>query len=166
MKKLLLLSLLLLTFFACKKEDNKEVTSYSKAVEGMGYRYNKAYVFYLDRSTINGTVRDSDFVIFRSNGSITEVGNRFDSGSYVYPDTLTYVVNTSFNSGIFWNNNPNINLMNLYPLYDGVRGFLLHDYLNTSVVSLYRPVGSSALNAILVTPTLTDSVAKVTGFVK
>jgi hypothetical protein len=167
MKKLLVLACLFVALFSCKKEDSsRQVTNYSKAVEGMGFKYNRAYVFYFDRETISGSVRDSDFVIFRANGQITEVANRFDSGSFVFPDTLTYIVNTSYDYGIYWNLSPNTMLFNMYPLYDNVKGFLLHDYLNTSVVSVFRPAGSSEINNIKVTPTMSDSIAKVTGFVR
>jgi hypothetical protein len=132
----------------------------------MHLTYNKAYIFYFDRSTAAGTIRDSDRVIFRANGTVSEVSHRFDSGSYTYPDTFTYAVNTSFDYDIDFENIPHTLLFNFYPSDDSLRGFLLHDYLRNGVVSVFRSRGATGNSNLKVTPTITDSTALVTGFVK
>jgi hypothetical protein len=166
MRKLLILSCALSLLFACKKDTKRPAANYNQAVEGMGFSYNKAYTFYFERSSAAGFTRDSDFVIFRSNGAVTEVSNRFDSGSFVFPDTITYVVNASYDANIYWNLYPNVTLFSMYPLYGNAKGFLLHDYLNTSVVSLFKSSGIGSKTQIKVFPTLKDSVATVTGFIQ
>ena len=167
MKKLLLVGSLFIAFFACTKEDKtRHISSYGQAIDSMHLSYNKAYIFYFDRSTFAGTVRDSDRVIFRSNGTISEVSHKFDSGSYTYPDTFTYAVNTSFDYDVDFNNIPNTLLFNFYPADDSIRGFLLHDYLRNAVVSVFRSKGSTGFSNIKVTPTIPDSIAIVSGFVK
>ena len=167
MKKLLLISSIFIAFFACKKDTNLRTSStYGQAIDSMHLSYNHTYVFHFFRTTDSGQVHDSDRLLFHTNGTVTEISNRFDSGSYTFPDSLIYAVNTSFDFNIMWNNIPNALLFNFYPLHDSAKGFLLHDYLNTCVVSVFNTRGSTGLNQILVTPTLADSTAKVTGYVK
>ena len=165
MKKFILAACILLAFFSCNKStDTRPTSSFGQGVAGLGFNYNKAHIFYFVRSGI----RDSDFVIFHPNGSVTEVSNRFDSGSYLYPDSLTYVVNTSYDNNITWENLTGIDLFAFYPIYDSLRTgkhFLLHDYLVNEVVNLYRNNGNQSPN-IQVTPTLADSTASVTGWAK
>ncbi len=165
MKKLLILCSLFIVFFSCKKDNKRDTSSYGQAVEGLSLSYNHAYIFFF----IRNNVIDSDRVIFHQNGTITEVSNRFDSGSYSYPDSLTYTVNTSFDNGIIWNNIPGTMLMSFYPIYEAInpsKHFLLHDYLNNEVVELYKTKGSFALPSILNINTAEDSVYTITGFLK
>ncbi len=166
MKKLLLLSSLFVVFFACKKDDKtRHISNYGQAVDSMNFVFNKTYIFYFDRSTAAGTRRDSDRVIFRANGTISEVANRFDSGSYTYPDTLTFPVNTSFDYDVNFQNMPNQSLFNFYPIADSIRGYLLHDYLNNAVVSVFRTRGTNGTANLKVVPTIADSTSSVVGFI-
>ncbi|MBC7554027.1 MAG: hypothetical protein H7257_08610 [Taibaiella sp.] len=167
MKKLLLISGIFVAFFACKKEDKlRQTSSYGQAIDSMNLSYEKTYIFHFNRNTPGGMVHDSDRILFHTNGTVTEVSNRFDSSSYTFPDSLVYAVNTSFDYNISWNNIPNALLFNFYPLHDSVRGFLLHDYLNTCAVSVFTSRGSTGPNQIKVTPTLADSTVTVTGYIK
>lgn len=168
MKKLLLSACLLAVFFSCTKTDTSRPTSsFGQGVSGMNFTYNKGYTFFFDRP---GGIKDSDFVIFHSNGSVTEVSSFFDSGSYTYPDSVTYVVNTSYDQNIVWQNISGVNLFTFYPIYDSLRhdtlghhiNYFLHDYLISDVVSVYKAGGYALLQ---VTPTLGDSTSGVTGSV-
>ncbi len=166
MKKILLLCSLFFIFFACKKSDKRESSSYGQACDAMHFTFDKPYTFFFQRNNR----QDSDFVIFHANGSVSEVSNRFDSGSYTFPDTLVYTLNTSFDNGIFWNNIPNVQLFTLYPLpYESLvpgKRFLLHDYLLNEVIFLYKGTVSGGRPYISSAQTVEDSVFAITGYVK
>ncbi len=168
MKKLLLLSCLFISFFACKKEDNIRTASvYGQAIDSMHLSYNHTYMFFFQRTVGGVSTIDSDRVLFRSNGTISEVSSRYDIASHTYPDTLNYSINTSFDYNINWSQIPNALVFSFYPIHDSVRGFLLHDYLNSSVVTLYRiKYDPSTQNSIKVTNAVPDSTAYVWGYVK
>ncbi len=164
MKKIFLAAFLLVSFFACKKTDTARPTSsYGQGVSGLGFSYTRSFTFYFYRNF----VKDSDFVIFHPNGTITEVSNRFDSGSYTYPDSLTYTVNAGYDENVTWINIPNVNLLTLYPIFDSVRyhkSFPLHDYLATEVVSIYKS-GGMPHASFQVTPVRSDSTFGITGVI-
>lgn len=169
MRKLLVLSCLFFGLWSCKKSDDTRVVSnYGKAIDSMGLAYNQTYLFFFERSNGSVTTIDSDRVIFRSNGTVTEVANRYDPLSNTYPDTLTYTVNTSFDYNINWSQIPNALVFSFYPIHDSVRGYLLHDYLNNSVVSAYRIKDdhSTLQTNFIVTHAVSDSSSYVTGYYK
>jgi len=165
MKRIIVSVCILMSFFACKKSDSTRPTSsYGQGVTGMSFTYNKAYIFFFQRAGI----RDSDRVIFHPNGTVTEVSHRFDSSSYTYPDSLTFTVNTSYDAGIVWENVPNVNLFTFYPIFLAPipgKTFLLHDYLRTDVINIYKTSGTN-YSIMEVTPTMpADSTVHVDGYV-
>lgn len=168
MKKLLVLSCALLTLFACKKsDDTRSATVYGKGIEDMGLAYNHTYLFYFNRTIGGVTTVDSDRVLFRSNGTVSEVANVYDILSHTYPDTLTFAVNTSFDNGITWNQIPNAQVFSFYPVHDSTRGYLLHDYLNSGVVSIFKVKGDNTSNIQLrVVHASSDSASYVDGYLK
>ncbi len=168
MKRSLLVLCLVTVFFSCKKTDDTRTEAvYSKAVPSMGFAYNKTYMFYFQRTVGGVSTLDSDRVLFRANGTVTEVSHRYDITSHTYPDSLTYVVNASFDDNINWMQIPSAQVFSFYPIHDSVRGFLLHDYLNNSVVTLarvrYDNASDKQLNVIHALP---DSTSYVDGYVK
>lgn len=168
MKKLLFLGCIITGLFACSKTDKtRTVSNFNKGVEALHFQYDKTYILHFWRTAVNGNVtHDSDRVLFHSNGTVSEIGHRFDSSSYTFPDTFVYTVNASFDYNINWNNIPSAMVLNFYPTADTPRGFLMHDYLNTCVVSLFNTVGNTGDNQLLVTPTLADTTAKIGGYTK
>lgn len=168
MKKLLLSLCLVAGFFSCKKsDDTRTETVYGKAVQSMGFAYNKTYLFYFERTVGGVTTVDSDRVLFRSNGTITEVSHYYDITSHTYPDSLTYAVNTSFDDNINWMQIPNAQVLSFYPIHDTVRGYLLHDYLNNSVVTLSRVrYDNASYKQLNVIHAVSDSSSYVVGYVK
>lgn len=170
MKKLVLFSFLLVSLYSCQKDKTRQTQSYGQGVEGLGLSYNKAYILFFDRQVGGVTRSDSDRVIFYPNGTVTEISNYFDSGSYVFRDSINYPVNTSFSSGIYYNNIADVSLFTIYPDFDTTRyarRFLLRDYLRASTVNLYRAKGNTAgLRYIQVTHSASDSVSVVTGRVE
>lgn len=168
MKKILLLCCLFSAFFACKKADNvRTVSGYGQAIDSMKLSYNQTYLFFFERTISGVTTVDSDRVLFRSNGTVTEVKNRYDILSHTYPDTMTYAINTSFDYNINWAQIPNALVFSLYPIHDSIRGYLLHDYLNTDVVCVYRTIHDDLVNNKLkVIHALPDSGSYVIGYIK
>ncbi len=168
MKKILLLCCLFSAFLACKKADNtRTVSGYGQAIDSMNLSYNKTYLFFFERTVGGVTTVDSDRVLFRSNGTVSEVKNRYDFLSHTYPDTITYAINTSFDYNINWAQVPNALVFSAYPIHDSVRGYLLHDFLNTDVVILFRTTADRAANnEIRVIHALPDSASYVFGYVK
>lgn len=134
----------------------------------MRFEYNKPYLFFFERTIGSVTTIDSDRVLFRANGTVTEVANRYDPLSNTYPDSLTYTVNTSFDYNITWGQVPNALVFSFYPIRDSVRGYLLHDYLNTSVVAAYRVKDdrTSPNTSFWVTHAVSDSTSWVRGYFK
>lgn len=169
MKKLLLLSCLFVGLWSCKKNDDTRVESnYNKAIDSMGLVYNQPYLFFFERTVGSVTTIDSNRVVFRSNGTITEVANHYDPLSNTYPDSLTYRINTSFDYNINWGQIPNALVFSFYPLHDSVRGYLLHDYLNNSVVAAYRIKDDHASPNTMfkVIHAVSDSTSYVFGYFK
>ncbi len=168
MKKILLLCCLFSAFFACKKEDNtRTVSGYGQAIDSMYLSYNHTYLFFFERTVGGVTTVDSDRVLFRSNGTVSEVRNYYDILSHTYPDTITYTINTSFDYNINWSQVPNALLFSAYPIHDSVRGYLLHDYLNNDVVCMYRTLNDvTSNNQIKVIHALPDSTSYVFGYIK
>lgn len=167
MKRILLISCLFVAFFSCKKDDTRTATVYSKAIEDMGLTYNKTYIFYVERNNGTVTTVDSDRVLFRSNGTVSEVSSYYDWTSHTYPDTLNYAVNTSFDNGINWMQIPDAQVFSFYPVHDTVKGYLMHDFLNTGVVAFYKIKGDASTGALFrVIQASSDSTAYVSGYLK
>ena len=168
MKKLLLLSCLFVAFFACKKDNTRKISGYGLAIDSMHLSYDHTYFFFFQRTATPGgvTIIDSDRVLFRANGTITEVSSYFDSASYTFPDSINFPVNTSFDYNINWNQIPAACVFTFNPVHDSTRGFLFHDYLNSDVVYLYRTTNKASQTQIRVTHALPDSTSYVDGFVK
>ena len=162
MKKIFLVFALFMAFFACKKDPGATTFTYNQAIDSLHLTYNHGYTIHFTRNGIN----DSDFVIFHSNGTVSEVSHYFDYGSYTYPDTMTYAVTTSFDYNITWNQIPNALVMTFYPIKDTIKGYLMHDYLNTDVMYLYQSLNNRTSYQIKWTPTLPDTTSVTTGVLK
>ncbi len=162
MRNILLIILSVAVFASCtKKDDTRPTSSYAQGVSGMGYKYNKGLLFRVSR---NGVV-DSGYIIFHTNGTVTEVSGKFDSSSYTFPDSLTYTLNTSYDGSIVWQNIPSGNVFCMYPTYDTStygKHFILHEYLRDEVV-IATKAGSFNYTALQFTPTKADSTAAMWG---
>ncbi len=167
MKKIVLPLVLLVAMYgmiACNKQDDTRTTStLGVGIGAMGLSFNKVYPLYIMKDSAGNTYRDSTFLIFRSNGSLTEVKYVFDSGSYTYPDSLTYVVNPSFVQGVTWNHIPNVQLLTIYPTYDTNKKtivFPVFEYLRKGTVNMYKATDEKAGNIYfsLTSPALTSNV--------
>lgn len=168
MKKILLVCCLFATFLACKKETNTRVgTVYGQAIDSMRLSYNHTYLFFFERTSGSVTTLDSDRVLFRSNGTISEVANHYDLLSHTYPDTINYAVNTSFDNDITLYQVPKASVFTFFPLHEARSGYLLHDFLITDVVSVYRSKDNDKANNLFkVIHASQDSNSVVTGYIK
>ena len=164
MKRILLACALFVGLFSCKKDSTPHVYNYTQAIDSLHISYNHAYTLFFQR---NSGALDSDFIIFHPNGTVSEISNFYDWGSHTFPDTMTYTVNTSFDYAVNWNQIPDALVFTFYPIRDSIRGYRLHDYLNTEIMYLYQSKSytSSYLTKFLPTQP-SDSTAVVTGYMK
>lgn len=157
--------------FSCQKTPQTHIFNFSQAIDSMQLAYNHGYTLYVQRNNGGSITTDSDFVIFHQDGTISEIANVYSLASHTYPDTLTFKANTSYDDKIMWDQVPNSLVFGFYPIYDTVKGYLMHDYLNHEIMYLYQGNNYHAQTLMKCLPatlpnTTPDSTAVITGYLK